>query len=154
MIFFDSIINHDPEVALSSLMHLILPVVTLTYAILAMIVRTMRSGMVDASTQEYIRTAKAKGVPFKAIVKKHTRRDALIPTITIMGIVMSYLLTGLIVVETIFSYQGLGWLMAESVLHAEIYSIIYSSLLFGVFIVISTLAADVIYAYIDPRIRY
>lgn len=154
MIFFDSLINHDPKVAFSSLMHLALPVFTLTYAILAMIVRTVRGGMIDVSTQEYIRTAKAKGVPVKVIVKKHTRRNAMIPTITIMGLVMSYLMTGLIVVETLFSYQGLGWLMAQSVLHGDVYSIIYSALMFGIFVVVGTLVADIIYAYIDPRIRY
>lgn len=154
MIFFDSLINHDPTVAMSALKHLILPVATLTYAILAMIVRTMRAGMIDVSTQEYIRTARAKGVPQRIIIRKHTRRNALIPTITIMGILMSYLVTGLIVVESLFAYQGLGWLIAQSVLNGEIYSIVYSSLLFGTVIVISTLVADAIYAYIDPRIRY
>ncbi len=154
MVFFDSLINRSPAIALSALKHMALPVITLTYAILAMIVRTMRGGMIDASTQEYIRTAKAKGVPLKIIIKKHTRRNALIPTITLMGVVISYLMTGLIVVESLFSYQGLGWLMAQSVLHGEIYSIVYSSLMFGAFVVVGTLVADVIYAYIDPRIRY
>lgn len=154
MIFFDSLINRDPQVALSALEHLALPVATLTYAILAMIVRTLRAGMIDISKQQFIRTAMAKGVSKRVIVRTHTRRNALIPTITVIGVTMGYLMTGLIVVETLFAYQGLGWLIAQSVLDFQVYTIIYASLLFGFFMVISTLAADVIYAYIDPRIRY
>lgn len=154
MILFDALIHGDYRVAFSAFMHLVLPVITLTYAILAMLVRTLRSGMIDASAQEYIRTAQAKGIPRKAITKVHTRKNALIPTVTVMGILMSYLMTGIIVVETLFSYQGLGWFISESVIYLQIYSIIYASIIFGMFIVIASLVTDIVYAYIDPRIRY
>lgn len=154
MIFFDALINHDPRIAWSAFMHMVLPVLTLTYAVLAIVVRTMRSGVIDASVQEYIRTARAKGVPVKMLFKNHVRRNAVLPTITIVGVMISYLLTGVIVVETLFNYHGLGWYVAQSVLSDQIYGIIYSSFLFGIFLIVATLVADVLYAYIDPRIRY
>lgn len=154
MIFFDAIIHRDPRVAFSALMHLALPVATLTYAVLAIIVRTMRASMIDASVQEYVRTARSKGVPMRRIVKKHIRRNALIPTVTSMGLLMGYIMTGLIVVETIFAYQGLGWYLAESTLNAEVWGIIYSAILFGFFIIVANLVVDIIYAYLNPRVTY
>lgn len=154
MIFFDALIHRDPQIAFSALMHLALPVATLTYAVLAVIVRTMRAGMIDASVQEYIRSARAKGVPLKIIIKKHMRKNALIPTVTSIGLLMGYVMTGLIVVETIFGYQGLGWYLVQSTLHREVWGIIYSAILFGFFIIIANLVVDVVYAYLNPRIAY
>lgn len=154
MVIFDALLHGSFKIAWSAFMHLILPAVAMTYAILAMVVKTMRAGMIDASKEEYVKTAISKGVSERTIVKLHMRRNALLPTITVIGFLMSYLITGLIVIETIFQYQGLGWLVVESALNLQIYGIVYTSLLFGFVIVITTIATDVVYAYIDPRVRY
>lgn len=154
MVLFDALIHGSYRIAYSAMMHMVLPVATLTYAILAVIVRTMRSGIIDADSQDFVRTAMAKGVPRRTIVKKHIRRNAMLPVITVMGLLMGYLITGIIVVETLFSYKGLGWFIVQSTLHLQVFGIIYSAILLGIFIVISTIIVDILLAYVDPRIRY
>ena len=154
MILFDALLHGDLGLALNAFKHLVLPVVTLSYALLASIITYLRAGMVDASTQEYIKTALAKGVRGRALVKNHIRKNALIPTVTSIGLFMSYVLGAVIVVETLFVYRGIGWFLAEATMNFQIYGLVYCSIIFSVIIVAINFIIDVLYVYLDPRIRY
>jgi peptide/nickel transport system permease protein len=135
-------------------MHLILPVLTLTYAIMAGLIRFVRSGMVDNGNQEYVKTARSLGISRKIIVKKYVRRNALIPAVTIFGLLFAGLLGGVVVVEDIFTYPGMGLLAINSVLNYQIYGVMGTTLMFAIFLVLANLVVDIVYAYLDPRIRY
>jgi peptide/nickel transport system permease protein len=154
MIFFDSLIHGDFSLAESAFLHLILPVLTLTYAIMAGLIRFVRSGMVDASNQEYIKTARSLGISRRIIIKKYTRKNALIPAVTVFGLLFAGLLGGVVVVEDIFNYPGMGLLAINSVLNYQVYGVMGTTLMFAIFLVLANLVVDVVYAYLDPRIRY
>ncbi|MCL5881970.1 MAG: ABC transporter permease [Candidatus Thermoplasmatota archaeon] len=154
LVIFDSLIHGDIPLFYDSLLHLVLPVLTLTYGILAGLLRFIRAGMVDSSNQEFVKTARAKGVPEKLVIKKHIRKNALIPTVTVMGLLVAGLLSGVVLVEDVFAYPGIGFLTTEAILSYQIWAIIGSTLIFGLVLVLANLIVDVVYALIDPRIRY
>ncbi|MEM3852435.1 MAG: ABC transporter permease, partial [Methanomassiliicoccales archaeon] len=106
----DAVIHLDWSFAFGAFMHLVLPVLTLTYGILAGVLRFVRAGMVDSAHQEFVKTARAKGVPEKEVIHRHVRKNALIPTITVMGLLLAGLLGGVVVVEEVFQYPGIGLL--------------------------------------------
>lgn len=150
----DALLHGNLNLAWDGFMHIILPVVTLTYGLLAGILRFVRAGMVDNSRMDFVKTARAKGVPEKLVVKKHVRKNALIPTVTVMGLLIAFLLNGSVVVEFVFLYPGMGFLEVQSLLTQQVYGIISTTLIFGVVLMITNLIVDIIYAMIDPRIRY
>ncbi len=156
MLVIDSLLHGDFSLALTAFGHLILPVVALSYGFLAGLLRFIRAGMVDASNQEYVKTARAKGVPEKQILRKHIRKNALLPSITVFGLVFSSLLGGAVVVEDIFSLDGLGRFALSAVAGGNIqfYGIVGTTLFFGIILVLANLIVDVVYAFMDPRIRY
>jgi len=150
----DALIHGDPGLAWGAFMHLVLPVLTLTYGILAGILRFVRAGMVDSSNQEFVKTARAKGVPEGTVIRKHIRKNALIPTVTVMGLLFAGLLGGVVLIETVFQYPGIGLLAVDSALQFQIYGVIGTTLVFGIILMVTNLVVDVVYALIDPRIRY
>jgi ABC-type dipeptide/oligopeptide/nickel transport system permease component len=154
LVIFDSLIHGDFPLFVDSLEHVVLPVLTLTYGILAGILRFMRAGMVDASNQEYVKTARSKGVPEKLVIKKHIRKNAMIPTITVMGLLVAGLLGGVVLIELVFAYPGVGYLTTEGILSYQIWLIMGATLVFGLILVLTNLIVDVTYALTDPRIRY
>jgi len=154
MIFFDSLIHGDFALAESAFLHLILPVLTLTYEVMAGLIRFVRSGMIDASNQEYIKTARSLGLRREIIIKKYTRKNALIPTVTVFGLLFAGLLGGVVIVEYIFNYPGMGLLAINSVLNYQVYGVMGTTLMFSIFLVLTNLIVDIVYAYLDPRIRY
>ncbi|HKJ96630.1 MAG TPA: ABC transporter permease [Thermoplasmataceae archaeon] len=154
LVFFDALIHGNLGIAWSAFLHLILPVVTLTYTILAGLLRFIRAGMVDATNQEYVKTARSKGVPEGMIIKRHIRRNALIPTITVMGLLIAALLSGVVVIEILFTYHGLGWFAVTATLDNQIYGVLDTTLVFGLILVFANLIVDIVYAFMDPRIRY
>jgi len=154
MILFDALLHGDFSLAFNAFMHLVLPVITLTYALLAGLLRFIRSGMVDTSRKEFVRTARAKGVPERLVVTKHIRRNALIPAVTVVGLLLADLLGGVVVTETVFEYPGMGLLSVNAAISDEIYGVVGTTLVFGLIMVIVNLIVDVVYAYLDPRIRY
>ncbi len=151
---FDALLHADWSYAWGSFMHVVLPTLTLTYGILAGILRFIRAGMVDSTYQEYVRTARAKGVPERDVIKRHIRRNALIPTVTVMGLLFASLLGGAVLVETVFNYPGLGLLSVQAAINFQIFAVIGSTLVFGVILMVANLIVDIVYALIDPRIRY
>ncbi|MEM0157995.1 MAG: ABC transporter permease [Thermoplasmataceae archaeon] len=154
MIIFDALIHGDFPLAWNAFMHIVLPVITLTYGILAGILRFVRGGMIDASNQEYVKTARSKGVPERIIIKHHIRKNALIPTITIMGLLFASLLGGVVLIEDVFQYPGIGLFGINAVLGYQIYGVMATTLIFGVILIIANLIVDIVYAVMDPRIRY
>ncbi len=149
----DGILNWNWSVVLDSLYHLALPTITLVILASALIMRLMRSSMLEALGQDYIRTAMAKGADRNTIHRKHARRNGLIPVITVAGILVARLLAGLIITETVFNRQGLGWWVAQAAIQLDIPAIMFNVLFLSVVFVIVNLIVDILYAYIDPRIR-
>jgi len=153
MITVDAILNWRWDVFFNGLYHLALPVINLVLLQSALILRLMRSSMLEALGQDYIRTALAKGASKRLIIGKHARRNALIPVITISGVLFAGLMGGAVITETIFNRQGLGLWTANAALQLDVSAIMFNVLFLGVVFVFVNLIVDIIYAYIDPRIR-
>ncbi|MFA7412756.1 MAG: ABC transporter permease, partial [Tissierellaceae bacterium] len=119
----------------------------------ASITRVARSSMLEVLPQDYIRTAKAKGVNKKDVIMTHALRNALIPTITIIGLEFGELLGGAILTETVFSWPGIGRLMVESINRKDVPMVLGTIIVFAVGFSIVNLIVDILYAYIDPRIK-
>lgn len=133
--------------------HLILPIVTLTIYPLAFLIRLTRSSMLDVLHQTYISTARAKGLKERQIVFVHALRNALIPVITIIGIQVASIIAGSAIVETVFSWPGMGWLAVRSIGSRD-YPVIQGIVLLSAFAFsVTNLAVDLLYVVIDPRIR-
>ena len=131
----------------------ILPAFALAFGCMASISRLMRTSMLDVLNQDYIKTAKAKGLSRQEIIWKHSVRNAIMPVVTIMGPLVASILTGTFVVENIFSIPGLGKYFVQSVQFNDYTTIAGTTLFFGAFLVFANLAVDIIYGLIDPRIK-
>lgn len=133
--------------------HLILPAIAVGTISLAVIARMTRSALLDILGQDYIRTARAKGLPNSTVVRRHALRNALIPIVTIIGIQIGGLLAGAVLTETIFSLPGVGSRMVEAILNRD-YPVVQGFAVVIAFIFVFTnLAVDLSYAYLDPRVR-
>lgn len=142
------------EDAGGNLQRLILPAITLGAAGAALNMRLIRSSMLEVLSQDYVRTARAKGLLKSMIVRRHVLRNALIPLITVLGLQFGALLEGAVIVETIFSWPGIGQLAVRS-LNSRDYPLVQGVVLFGTLVyTLINLAVDISYAYIDPRISY
>ncbi len=150
----DSLISGELYMTTDYLWHLILPVFCLSFITLASITRQTRSSMLEVLQQDYIRTARAKGCREKEVLHTHALKNALIPTVTIIGLNFGSLLGGAVLTETTFTMAGMGDLLVSAILERDIYLInglvFFSALLF----VIINLFIDILYGIIDPRIRY
>jgi ABC-type dipeptide/oligopeptide/nickel transport system permease component len=133
---------------------IILPAVTLAVIPLATIARLTRSSLLEVLGEDYIRTAKAKGVPYWRVIAKHGLRNSIIPVITVIGIQFGTLLGGAIIVETVFAWPGIGRLLIDAV-GARDFPLVQGIVLFvAAGVVAVNLLADILYAYVDPRIEY
>jgi peptide/nickel transport system permease protein len=136
------------------LMSLLLPAFSLALLQIGLLARITRSAMVETLRQDFIRTARAKGLPAWVVVLKHALMNVMVIVATVIGIIFSLVLSGSVVVETVFSIPGLGRLMASAILTRD-YPLIQGGLLItAAMFVLINLAIDVLYAYLDPRIRY
>mgnify|MGYP001452566581 FL=1 len=137
-----------------SLRHMILPVVTLSIASIGSLTRYVRSAMMEVLRNDYIRTARAKGLSQSTIVFKHALRNAMIPVVTVIALSFGTLFSGALITETMFSYLGMGKLIYDSIMGND-FNMALVSLLFATALVLaSNLLADLIYAWLDPRIHY
>ncbi len=134
--------------------HLILPVATLVAVSVAADSRFVRSSMLDTLSQDYVRTAKAKGLPRRTVVFRHAFRNALLPILTNVALEIAFLFGGAIVTETIFSWPGMGRLYFEAISDRDYFLVMGILFIGSVLVVLMNLVADVIYAWADPRIRY
>ena len=136
------------------LAHLLLPAVTLAAASVTIIARLTRSAMLDVLGQDYVRTARAKGATEWAVVVRHALKNALIPIVTVVGVQAGYLLGGAVLTETVFAWPGVGTLVVQGILARDVPLVQGCVLVIAFTFVLVNLAVDVLYAYLDPRIRY
>jgi peptide/nickel transport system permease protein len=139
---------------LDLLRHLILPAIALATGATAIIARMTRSSMLEVIRQDYIRTARAKGLNEQATITRHAMKNALIPVVTVVGMQVGYLLGGDILIEMVFSYPGIGLTMINGILARDFPLVQGAILLVASSYVLVNLAVDVAYAYLDPRIHY
>jgi peptide/nickel transport system permease protein len=132
--------------------HAILPIGCLTYTSLALYSRFVRSNMVEVMQQDYIRTARAKGVSSGKILVVHAFRNTLIPLITLMALSLPAILSGSVIIERIFNWQGIGWLLLESITTRDYAVLMGLVLMFSVLTLLGQLLADILYAVVDPRV--
>ena len=154
MYVVDSILSGDWTALRSSLRHLILPATTLSMASLATVTRMTRSSMLEVLGQDYIRTARAKGLRERSVLVRHALRNAFMPTLTMIGLSLGWLMGGSVLVETIFDWPGIGLYAVKSALTLDFLPIMGIALVYGVVFSIINLTVDVLYAFVDPRIRY
>jgi len=134
--------------------YLILPAITLGTSGMATIMRVTRSTMLEVIRQDYVRTARSKGLPERVVIYKHTLRNALIAVITVIGLQMGFRLGGTVVIERVFAYPGLGQLAYQGMMHRDTPMIMGNLMLFATMFCLINLVVDLIYAFVDPRIRY
>jgi peptide/nickel transport system permease protein len=133
---------------------LVLPVLTLTLIELGYVLRITRASMVEVMKTNYIRTAILKGLPYRQIVFKHAVRNALMAPITIIMLHVNWLIGGIVVVEALFGYPGLGRYVLEAALFKDVFAIEAAAMVLVIIAVATQLIADIIYTYLNPRIRY
>ena len=136
------------------LSHLILPAVTLAAASITIIARLTRSTMLEALGQDFVRTARAKGVAESGVLLRHGLKNALIPIVTVVGVQAGYLLGGAVLTETVFAWPGVGTLMVQGILARDFPLVQGCVLVVALAFAVINLAVDLLYAWLDPRIRY
>jgi len=133
--------------------NIVLPAMTLAFFQLAVLLRLVRSEMLEVMGQEYVRTARAKGVPELWVTIRHGLKNAAIPVITVMGLQFGALVQGAIVVEPIFAWPGRGWLLVESIAARDFPVVVAGAIIAAVFVTLVNLIVDLLYGWLDPRIR-
>ena len=132
---------------------LFLPGLTLAVFYMAAYVRITRAFVIESTTEDYVRTAKAKGLPGRKILLKHTMRAALTPVVTMAGLDLASVLGGAVITETVFNFNGLGKLTVDSVVSHDLPTTVGLVLLLAAFVIVANIVVDVLYAFIDPRVR-
>ena len=143
-----------PVAGRGGLSHLVLPAACLCSFTMASIARLIRSAMLDVMSQDYIRTARAKGLTTPLIVVRHALKNTALPVLTIAGLQLAALLSGAVVVEIVFGWPGIGSLVFSAIKARDYPLVQAGTIIFGVTVVLANLLVDVLYAYVDPRIRY
>jgi peptide/nickel transport system permease protein len=149
----DSLIAGNLPFFYSTLAHLVLPALALALISFGLITRITRSAMLESLQSDYVRTATMKGVGTRRVVYVHALKNSLLPVITIIALTFAYVIAGAVVVEEIFGYEGMGYLITEAVYNYDYPTLIGSTIVIVVAVVIINFAADVLYAVVDPRIR-
>jgi peptide/nickel transport system permease protein len=134
--------------------HLVLPVATLTAGLIAHVSRLTRSSMLEALRSTYVLAARAKGLPERLVLRRHALRNALLPTITVLAVDVGILIGGIVVVETVFAYPGLGRLLIFAIEHRDLPLLQAGMLVVTTVYALANLIADLLYAWVNPRIRY
>jgi len=157
LMIIDGFLNGQLWIVVDALKHLVLPTITLVTIQIALILRVMRSSMLESLGKGYITTAKSKGLTDKEVINKHARRNALIPTMTVAGLLTAGLLTGVTITETVFNINGIGRWAATAAggggTVPDVPAVLGFSLFAGIVYVVANLVVDILYAYVDPRIR-
>jgi peptide/nickel transport system permease protein len=153
LLIIDSLLTLNFEAFKDALSHIILPAVVLGYSATASIARITRSSMLDVLRQDYIRTAKAKGIGKRLVIYRHALRNALIPVVTIIGLTFGGLLEGAVLTETIFGWPGLGRYIVNALLFLDYPAVMGGTLFVAVVYSLVNLVVDIVYAVLDPRMR-
>jgi peptide/nickel transport system permease protein len=153
MVTVDAVLNLRFDILLDGWRHLVLPVITLSFVSWAVFLRITRSSMLETLRQEYVTTARAKGLRENDVVNKHARPNALIPVVTYAGLTVAGLLGGVVFTETIFNFPGIGSAAASAAAQLDVVTVLALTLLTGLILILANLVVDVLYAVLDPRVR-
>jgi peptide/nickel transport system permease protein len=153
LISLDALIRGDYTYFYSSLLHLVLPAIALALISFGLITRIMRSSMLDSLRTDYVRTAIMKGVGERKATYVHALKNSLVPVITVISLTFAYLIAGAVVIEDVFSYEGMGWLITQSLYNYDYPTLVASVVVITISVVIINFVADILYATVDPRIR-
>jgi peptide/nickel transport system permease protein len=155
-IFYTSGLNspHQGTWSLDRLQHIALPVMTLSLVSFALYSRFMRASMLDVINSDYVRTARAKGLAEWRVIWRHVVRNALGPIVTVAALNLGALLSGVIVTETVFSLDGIGYYFVQRLQSNDVYAVMDYLLVTSVIVIFFNLVADTLYGYLDPRVRY
>jgi len=150
---FDALLNGRLDIFFDALRHLFLPILTLSYINWALLLKITRSSMLESLRQDYVTTARAKGLKERVVVNRHARPNAMIPVVTISGSLVVSLLNGVIITETIFVYPGIGSVAAQAAQQLDVLTVLGFTLFNGIVLLAANLVVDVLYAVVDPRVR-
>jgi peptide/nickel transport system permease protein len=154
ILLFSVTLGWFPTSGRGTVWHLVLPAITLGSVLMALVTRLVRSGMLDVLGEDYVRTARAKGLAARTVIIRHALRNILIPLVTVVGLQLGALFGGAVITESIFAWPGVGRLALQAI-NARDYPLVQASVLFiSVVYVFLNLAIDILYVYLDPRIRY
>jgi len=153
LLTLDTLLNGDVAAFADVVKHLVLPAATLVYIDLALLLRITRSSMLEELGRDYVRTARAKGLPERTIVRRHALRNALIPIVTLSSLLFIGLLGGVVITETVFDFPGIGRWGVIAAQQLDIAGVLGSTLLAAGLFVLANMASDILYAVVDPRIR-
>ena len=143
-----------PSFGAGSWQHIIMPTITLALGNVAIITRIVRSSMIDTLGQDYVRTARAKGITERAVILGHAFRNTSLPTVTVIGLEFGALLSGSVITETVFAYPGIGYLAVQAIRAKDFPIVLSVVLVIAVITLVVTLAVDILYAALDPRVNY
>jgi peptide/nickel transport system permease protein len=154
MFVVDSLLQGDRARLISSLQHLLLPSLTLALPAMAILIRIVRTSMLEALGRDYVRTARSKGLSEQRVIYRHALRNALLPMVTSLGLLVGALLSGAFLVEIVYTFPGLGMYVLNAILRSEFSAIISTTLLVATVYMLANLLVDIAYVFVDPRIRY
>ena len=153
LITIDSLLNGRVDIFIDALKHLVLPILTLSYVSWAGFLRVTRSSMLETLRQDYVTTARSKGVRERDVINKHARPNALIPVTTLAGFQVVGLLGGVVITETVFTYPGIGSAAAAAAAQLDVVTTLGFALFNGFILIVANLIVDVVYGLVDPRVR-
>lgn len=153
-LFIDAVKSGNMVLLQDAFAHIFMPAIVLAASTMGLMTRTVRSSMLDVMSQDYLRTARGKGLTEKQVITKHALKNGLIPSVTMFGLSYGSLLGGTVLVETIFDYPGLGWYAYQSATTLDYPAIMGVTLVIALINCVMSLLIDIVYAFIDPRIRY
>jgi peptide/nickel transport system permease protein len=149
----DALLNGRLDIFIDGLRHLVLPILTLAYIQWALLLKVTRSSMLESLRQDYVTTARAKGLRERVVINKHARPNAMIPVVTVSGAIVVGLLNGVVITETIYNYPGIGSVAAQAAGQLDVLTVLGFTLFTGIILLLGNLIVDVLYAVVDPRVR-
>jgi peptide/nickel transport system permease protein len=153
LLTIDSLLNGRFDIFIDTLRHMILPILTLSYISWATFLRVTRSSMLETLRQDYVTTARAKGLPERDVIYKHARPNAMISVITLAGFTVVGLMGGVVITETVFDYPGIGKAAAEAAGQLDVVTVLGFALFNGLILIVANVVVDILYAFVDPRVR-
>ncbi|MDY6873046.1 MAG: ABC transporter permease [Chloroflexota bacterium] len=153
LLSIDALLNLRFDIFWDAMRHMIMPILTLSYISWATFLRVTRSSMLETLRMDYVTTARSKGLEEKDVINKHARPNAMLPVVTMMGSSIVGLLGGVVITETVFNYPGIGKMAADAAAQLDVVTILGLAIFTGLILIISNLVVDVLYAFVDPRVR-
>jgi len=153
LLTFDSLLNGRFDIFWDAIKHMLLPILTLSYISWATFLRVTRGSMLETLRMEYVTTARAKGLAEKDVINKHAKPNAMLPVVTLAGFSVVGLLGGVVITETVFNYPGIGSAAARAAVNLDVVTVLGFALFDGFILILANLVVDVLYAFVDPRVR-